>query len=196
MFQFTRFASPLARWIRRVTSVGCPIRTSRDQSFSAAPPGLTQLGTSFIASDNLTIHQTPLKCLIIHACVFRDYRVVKETILGTPVAGNPQENFSAGPWSTSGGGKETRTPDLMLAKHALYQLSYTPVWVACSGWRKLVGLFGLEPKTSRLSGGCSNQLSYKPRLGWFRTFARLRKALSLVIRRAATFRFLHYVVCQ
>ena len=25
-----------------------------------------------------------------------------------------------------GGGKEIRTPDLMLAKHALYQLSYTP----------------------------------------------------------------------
>ena len=26
----------------------------------------------------------------------------------------------------------------------------------------LVGLSGLEPPTSRLSGGCSNQLSYKP----------------------------------
>src|SRR3954471_13873577 len=28
----------------------------------------------------------------------------------------------------------------------------------------MVGLSGLEPETSRLSGGCSNQLSYKP--GW------------------------------
>ena len=27
---------------------------------------------------------------------------------------------------------------------------------------RLVGLSGLEPPTSRLSGGCSNQLSYKP----------------------------------
>ena len=26
----------------------------------------------------------------------------------------------------------------------------------------MVGLSGLEPETSRLSGGCSNQLSYKP----------------------------------
>ena len=26
-----------------------------------------------------------------------------------------------------GGGKETRTPDILLAKQALYQLSYTPV---------------------------------------------------------------------
>jgi hypothetical protein len=59
--------------------VGCPIRTSRDHSFSAAPPGFSQLGTSFIASDNLTIRQTPLLYLIkCHACVFRDYRVVKD----------------------------------------------------------------------------------------------------------------------
>ncbi len=29
----------------------------------------------------------------------------------------------------------------------------------------MVGLSGLEPETSRLSGGCSNQLSYKPGLG-------------------------------
>ena len=28
----------------------------------------------------------------------------------------------------------------------------------------LVGLSGLEPPTSRLSGVCSNQLSYKPKL--------------------------------
>ncbi len=28
-----------------------------------------------------------------------------------------------------GGGKEIRTPDIVLAKHVLYQLSYTPRWV-------------------------------------------------------------------
>jgi hypothetical protein len=70
----------------------------------------------------------------------------------------------------SGGGKETRTPDFQLAKLALYQLSYTPMGgcrfapacdcaPACS---KMVGLSGLEPLTSRLSGVCSNHLSYKP----------------------------------
>jgi hypothetical protein len=30
--------------------------------------------------------------------------------------------------SYSYGGKETRTPDICLAKAALYQLSYTPMW--------------------------------------------------------------------
>jgi hypothetical protein len=72
----------------------------------------------------------------------------------------------------SGGGKEIRTPDIVLAKHVLYQLSYTPRG-APGGVRpaaqphggQMVGLSGLEPLTSHLSGGCSNQLSYKP--GWF-----------------------------
>jgi hypothetical protein len=55
-----------------------------------------------------------------------------------------------------------RTPDPDLAKVVLYQLSYAP-----EGWNlqlaaKVVGLSGLEPETSRLSGVCSNQLSYKP----------------------------------
>ena len=49
-----------------------------------------------------------------------------------------------------------RTPDPDLAKVVLYQLSYAPE--ACV----VVGLRGLEPLTSRLSGVCSNHLSYKP----------------------------------
>ena len=50
-----------------------------------------------------------------------------------------------------------RTADLLRAKQALSQLSYSPILVC-----KLVGLSGLEPPTSPLSGVRSNQLSYKP----------------------------------
>ena len=50
------------------------------------------------------------------------------------------------------GDNEIRTRDLLLARQALSQLSYTPK----------VGLSGLEPPTSRLSGVRSNRLSYKP----------------------------------
>jgi hypothetical protein len=88
----------------------------------------------------------------------------------------------------SGGARRDRTDDLMLAKHALYQLSYGPkecvFWalsvVSChrsaalhrrSGGPKVytpktvgsvVGPGRLELPTSRLSGVCSNQLSYRP----------------------------------
>src|SRR5213596_1013136 len=92
----------------------------------------------------------------------------------------------------SGGARRDRTDDLMLAKHALSQLSYGPVpedecflsRAICSPafasakaqrpsfkracraeaaeQRRLVGLGRLELPTSRLSSARSNQLSYKP----------------------------------
>ena len=62
----------------------------------------------------------------------------------------------------------------MLAKHALYQLSYGPFSrtaklaellvdpPAKGATFKVVGPGRLELPTSRLSGVCSNQLSYRP----------------------------------
>ena len=58
-----------------------------------------------------------------------------------------------------GGDEETRTPDPLLAKEMLCQLSYVPVTF---GLREVVGAPGLEPGTSALSGPRSNQLSYAP----------------------------------
>src|ERR1700728_1962923 len=70
----------------------------------------------------------------------------------------------------SGGARRDRTDDLMLAKHALSQLSYGPVpedeCLTLNERRlrsiKVVGLGRLELPTSRLSSARSNQLSYKP----------------------------------
>ncbi len=56
-----------------------------------------------------------------------------------------------------------RTADLLRAKQALSQLSYSPIVVKPQQLRgELVGLSGLEPPTSPLSGVRSNHLSYKP----------------------------------
>ena len=72
-----------------------------------------------------------------------------------------------------GGASRGRTDDLMLAKHALYQLSYGPNHEAALAvslsptvrpriTQSVVGPGRLELPTSRLSGVCSNQLSYRP----------------------------------
>ncbi len=62
----------------------------------------------------------------------------------------------------NGGADRDRTCDLLNANQALSQLSYSPI-------NKLVavdqvGLRGLEPRTSSLSGMRSNHLSYKPKI--------------------------------
>ena len=79
---------------------------------------------------------------------------------------------------TNGDG-EIRTLDPLLARQVLSQLSYTPITDAglpsfkaipifffsfsylCLRFQTM-GLSGLEPPTSRLSGVRSNRLSYKP----------------------------------
>ena len=63
---------------------------------------------------------------------------------------------------TVGGDERDRTADPMLARQVLSQLSYAPTFLLLSAKTCLVGLSGLEPLTSRLSGVRSNQLSYRP----------------------------------
>src|SRR5713226_6095988 len=64
------FANGFARTPRhkalefQLSKVGFPIRKSVDQSFFAAPHGLSQRSTSFIASQRQGIHRTPLRHLI------------------------------------------------------------------------------------------------------------------------------------
>ena len=60
MFQFPGFAPPAYRFSRQYPKgVGCPIRTSTDQSLLAAPHGFSQRATSFIASWCQGIHRMP-----------------------------------------------------------------------------------------------------------------------------------------
>ncbi len=83
----------------------------------------------------------------------------------------------ARPSAPRGGADRDRTGGLRLAKPALSQLSYRPatfgIWPPasfqrrCPRWfgrlrRNLVGERRLELRTSRLSGVCSNHLSYSP----------------------------------
>ena len=58
MFQFPGLALPCGS-NRRRRRLGCPIRTFQDHGSRAAPPGLSQLTTSFIASRCQGIHRVP-----------------------------------------------------------------------------------------------------------------------------------------
>jgi hypothetical protein len=69
------------------------------------------------------------------------------------------------PAAAPGGARRDRTDDLMLAKHALSQLSYGPVPGVSRRTASREGMVGpgrLERPTSRLSGVRSNHLSYGP----------------------------------
>jgi hypothetical protein len=57
MFQFPEFA-PIARY-HTFSMVGCPIRKSTDQLLFAHPRSLSQLITSFFASESQGIPHTP-----------------------------------------------------------------------------------------------------------------------------------------
>ena len=62
-----------------------------------------------------------------------------------------------------GGADRDRTDDILLAKQALSQLSYSPITLAVYRKRgKVVGLDRFELSTSPLSGVRSSQLSYRP----------------------------------
>ena len=68
-------------------------------------------------------------------------------------------------FSRVNGDEGNRTPDPLLARQVLSQLSYTPrveLVLLLRATQVRMDLSGLEPPTSRLSGGRSNRLSYKP----------------------------------
>ena len=58
MFQFPAFACLTAWYVFNIP--GCPIRKSADERLFAPTRSLSQLITSFIASESLGIHHTPL----------------------------------------------------------------------------------------------------------------------------------------
>src|SRR5438105_12301918 len=66
-----------------LSEVGFPIRKSADQSFFAAPHGLSQRSTSFIASQRQGIRRTPLRhliALILNAHPFSAERVPRRFV--------------------------------------------------------------------------------------------------------------------
>jgi hypothetical protein len=80
------------------SKVGFPIRRSLDQSSFAAPQGISQRTTSFIASQRQGIHQMLLRHLIalmIHGRRFRDAMCCSPCTLGKRSTGHQKDRPSA-----------------------------------------------------------------------------------------------------
>ena len=66
MFQFPALAPEMIRW-RVFNTPGCPIRKSPDQRSFAPTRSLSQLITSFIASESQGIRHAPFFTFLIHS---------------------------------------------------------------------------------------------------------------------------------
>ena len=95
------------------SSWSCLIRRPPDQSLLPAPRRISQVATSFIASECQGIQLKPLFAYII---------------LCFPLYSFQNLAFMLRTRDYNCGDKRTRTADICRAKAALYQLSYTPVW--------------------------------------------------------------------
>jgi hypothetical protein len=136
--------------------LGFPIRKSPDHSLLAASRGLSQLITSFIAFLRQGIHTHALSSLTIKSTSHTTRRYFRAYIL---VSRHPafrrlcrylyarQKIFSFQRSIALKNSGVNRHPSCPLT----YELS------------KMVGLGGLEPPTSSLSGMRSSHLSYRPR---------------------------------
>ena len=157
------------------TRAGFPIRKSPDQSLLSDSPGLIAAGH--------VLHRLPAPRHPLHALSSLTIRFSQDKKNAACLIVKEPQNLSSpqdlgvlfvtnGPsLEEDGGAGRDRTGDLRLAKPALSQLSYSPRRLKASRpsrlaplahLRNMVGLSGFEPLTSRLSGGRSNQLSYRP----------------------------------
>ena len=190
MFQFPTFASShyvfMTRYLSYLRWVS-PFGNPRIKVNLQTPRGLSHATTSFIASHCLGIHRmrlftwpyNPNKSLLVfcqwlklyfsawenalnykNLVCFTDFHIVKELLVITIT--NSIKTWYIFIELRIGGVKEGRTPDLLRARQALYQLSYDPKSSVLPIDVTLVGLGGFEPPTSPLSGVRSNQLSYRP----------------------------------
>ena len=149
---------------------GSPIRTSPDHSLFATPRGLSQLTTSFLACLRQGIHTRALSSL---------------TIKFTPdtECTGPRPALSRG--RDPGALCDLLPVNIQLSKIAIAsQRSAQPAGIGRAGCahrsKTLVGLGGVEPPTSPLSGVRSSHLSYRP-AGWV-----IEAGLSCGLGQAAT----------
>ena len=102
---------------------GCPIRKSPDQSLFATPRSISLLTTSFIAYSCLVIHHKPL---VAYHILVLDLDTSITNCQRTEKTNSSLSVLFILSLPKDGGDEGTRTPDPLLAKQMLFQLSYIP----------------------------------------------------------------------
>ncbi len=145
MFQFPGFASRFAAGYHAFSVMGFPIRTSADHGLFAAPRSLSQLITSFIASESQGIPRTPLRtsfrlftCVNKPMCSILLFTVSEFLQI---LSSNMSKNFVI-----------SFFPDSFRKAASFLSVSGTDD----------VEVNGFEPMTPCLQSRCSSQLSYTP----------------------------------
>ena len=175
--------------------------TPRQRSSPRLAPGRNGIDASFEKTSFALLRSSSptasrLTAPAIEQCPYsRCQKATHRPPAGPVTRDNTKEDFSrtaqsastsphSHPMAGNGGARRDRTDDLMLAKHALSQLSYGPITeddqnckeartfrstlpkeASKEPDRMVVGLGRLERPTSPLSGVRSNRLSYRPETG-------------------------------
>ena len=177
MFQFRRFPSCTYGFSTRYTSftcVDCSIRKSMDQCPLTAPHSLSQLVASFFGSQCQGI---PLALFVAWPCVLLgSQKLISCRDLLFEIVDFAFWMFSHSPrficflFIQFSMYTQTKFWRILFSKFdfvelfvpiSRLQVLQSKILLRFTSWT-LVGSSGLEPPTSRLSGVCSNQLSYKP----------------------------------
>ncbi len=149
-------------------SLGFPIRKSPDHRLLASSRGLSQLTTSFIAYLRQGIHTHALSSLTIKSTSNTNVILVRYTSMNAIAHGSCITYSFVMPVKYSD--VKDRITNTLAGFSARFQLSRrTTKWKRCECLfiteivpSEVVGLGGLEPPTSPLSGVRSSHLSYRP----------------------------------
>ena len=185
-FSSPRMPSSKGVFPTQVSGMGCPIRTSADQRFFAAPRSFSQLGTSFIASVCLGIHRTLFSTFSLHGlhniCTTHtthelDYVTsfdtlnLKESLLtGSPrITARSASIFILPqyvkelslPACTKRKQEDCRGVDPLI-RPIRHLAATVHLSVHYHNKKPSVELRGFEPRTPCLQSRCSSQLSYSP----------------------------------
>ena len=122
MFQFPAFAPTW--WVTTSLWPGCPIRKSTDQWLFAHPLSLSQLITSFFASESQGIPHALLVTFSNFSYSYFFFSLEPLSFSGSRVKLNSSSmSMNSLFLAEVSGGSRIRTEDPLLAKQVLYQLS-------------------------------------------------------------------------